>query len=471
MKSPYSKYPTQKAPVWRRLWRHTLLLYIVLGSLSILLAACQEDEEGANLPEEPDSVLNLQVKAAEGQDLPEGNVQMFVFDADDLLTLHLPYPSLDVLLRAFKPTKAGSHTYLLVMNVGTGFDLPETRTDLAGISLSEFLKRLTLLAEEYPDMSTGIVRVSLEVGRITQATIEMQAGIVHLATLGLELSLPENSFLPYMEQADTRSLPEGYGLRAVVEVWQSGGHNRLLHRVLPLTFADTASHPFIWLENLPTQACDVVIWTDYVPAGQTEDYHYATSDLKAVTFHPDREYVAGADSRDAYAARFSTNFSAGDTLVRTVEMKRPFAKYCIVATDLQRYEQMRDVNDFPPLESIEVRAAYASCFPNSYNAHENRPNNATLEQTYRSALTFVTDSTVQLAADHVWVDNLDSSVRLNLDLVDMRTGDTLSTARDLDIHYRRGCLTTLSGDFLTAGKSSGSITVDERWDGEYNIEF
>ena len=40
-----------------------------------------------------------------------------------------------------------------------------------------------------------------------------------------------------------------------------------------------------------------------------------------------------------------------------------------------------------------------------------------------------------------------------------------------DIHYRRGCLTTLSGNFLTAGKSSGSITVDERWDGEYNIEF
>ena len=167
MKSPYSKYPTQKTPVWHRLRRHTLLLYIILGSLSFLLAACQEDEGGANLPEEPDSVLNLQVKAAEGQELPEGNVHMFVFDADDLLTLHLPYPSLDVLLRAFKPTKAGSHTYLLVMNVGIGFELPETRADLAGIPLSEFLKRLALLAEEYPNMSTGIVRVSLEEGRIT----------------------------------------------------------------------------------------------------------------------------------------------------------------------------------------------------------------------------------------------------------------------------------------------------------------
>lgn len=471
MKSPYSKYSTQKTPVCHQLRRHTLLLCAFLGSLSILLTACQEEEEGANLPEEPDTVLNLQIKAAEGQDLPEGNVHMFVFDANDLLTLHLPYPSLDVLLRAFKPTKAGSHTYLLVMNVGTGFDLPETRSNLTGIQLSEFLKRLALLAEEYPDMSTGIVRVSLEEGRITQATIEMQAGIVRLATLGLELSLPEDSFLPYTEQVDTRSLPEGYDLRAVIEVCQSGGRNRLLHRVLPLPLSDTASHPFIWLENLPTQACDVVIWTDYVPAGQMEDYHYDTSDLKAVTFNPDGEYVAGADSRNAYAARFSTNFSAGDTLVRTVEMKRPFAKYRIVATDLQRYEQMRSVNDFPQLEDIEVRAAYTSYFPNSYNARENRPNDATLEQTYRSALTFVTDSIVQLAADFVWVDQMDSSVQLSLDLVDTRTGDTLSTARDLDIHYRRGCLTTLSGNFLTAGKSSGSITVDERWDGEYNIEF
>ena len=56
-------------------------------------------------------------------------------------------------------------------------------------------------------------------------------------------------------------------------------------------------------------------------------------------------------------------------------------------------------------------------------------------------------------------------------MVDRRTGDTLSLARDLDIRYRRGFLTTLTGDFLTAGKSAGSITVDERWDGEYNIEL
>lgn len=450
-----------------RLLHDTLLLCALIGGMSILLASCQEDDDSVSLPEEPDTVLNLQIKAAEGQKLPEGNVHMFVFDDNDLLSLHLPYPSLDVLQRSFKPTKGGNHTYMLVMNVGAGFSLPETRAGLTGLPLSEFLQRLNLLADEHPDICTGIVRVSLEEGRITQATIEIQAGIVRLATLGLALTLPADAFPAYTEQVETRSVPEGYGLRTVVEVWQPGGRNCLMHHVLPLAEADTV----LWLENLPLQACDIVLWADCVPAGQTADYHYTTSSLKAVTFNPDIDYTTGTDTRNAYAARLSVDLSAGDTIRRAVEMERPFARYRIVATDLQRYEQMRNVNGFPLLEDIEVRAAYTSYFPNSYNACEDRPNNATLEQSYLSTPAAATDSTVQLAADHVWVDNLDSSVRLTLAVVDRRTGDTLSLARDLDIRYRRGFLTTLTGDFLTAGKSAGSITVDERWDGEYNIEL
>lgn len=437
----------------------------------MLLAACGDDEENVNLPEEPDAMLNLRVEAAEGQSLPEGYAHLFVFDADDVLAAQFSYSSLDELQRSFKPTAAGSHTYLLVMNVGADFMLPETRASLTGVTLSEFLQRLELLAGEHSDISTGIVRVSLEEGRITQATIEMQAGIVRLAVLELMLSLPTAAFPPYAEEAETRSVVEGYALRYVAEVWQSGGRNRLLHHVLLPTGMDTDSRPIVRLENLPLQACEVVLWADYVPEGQSEDHHYATSDLEAVTFNPNVEYAAGVDTRTAYAARFSVDLSAGGTVAHVVEMERPFARYRIVATDLRRYEQMQDVNDFPAWEDIEVRARYTSYFPSSYNVPEDRPNNAVMGYTYRCAPVADTDSTVQLATDYIWVDLTDSSVRLDLALTDRRTGDTISLATNLHIPYRRGYLTTLSGDFLTAGKSSGNITVDERWEGEYNVMF
>ena len=49
-------------------------------------------------------------------------------------------------------------------------------------------------------------------------------------------------------------------------------------------------------------------------------------------------------------------------------------------------------------------------------------------------------------------------------------GNTVSGVNGVKINYKAGYLTTISGDFLTAGK--GGVDIDTSWeDNEFNIEF
>ena len=50
-------------------------------------------------------------------------------------------------------------------------------------------------------------------------------------------------------------------------------------------------------------------------------------------------------------------------------------------------------------------------------------------------------------------------------------GKVVARADGIRIHYKRGYLTTVRGDFLTAGTSGGGIDIDTEWDGEYEVEF
>lgn len=70
----------------------------------------------------------------------------------------------------------------------------------------------------------------------------------------------------------------------------------------------------------------------------------------------------------------------------------------------------------------------------------------------------------QVGADFVLANGGDSFITVTVRIEDRTTGRTVSAVQDVKIPYRRGCLTTVTWRFLTAGAASGGVTIDPDWE-------
>ena len=76
-----------------------------------------------------------------------------------------------------------------------------------------------------------------------------------------------------------------------------------------------------------------------------------------------------------------------------------------------------------------------------------------------------------MGGDLVLTNGGESSVTVTVRVTDARTGGAVSVVEHVRIPYRRGHLTTVTGHFLTAGKTTGGVEVDTEWDDEVVIPF
>ena len=278
------------------------------------------------------------------------------------------------------------------------------------------------------------------------------------STLRIRLSFPE-AIEQEWSGTDTRADAQQFILRCVAEVYESGTNQCVMHCSLLPEATDDPEIFLATLEGLQPEVCDVVLWTDYVPADDVENGYYDARSLTAITRNEEIDYTTDRELRQAYFARFSPDMSQGSVLTREVEMQHPFARYRIVATDLPHYEEIKHANQYPDVEGIVARVECSSYFPCSFNAWSGLPNDAC------KGLSFETDAMrsedgVVLADDLLWADTARSSVILSITLLDRTTRQVISRVGDLVVNYRRGYPTTLSGEFLTAGNASGGRTID-----------
>ena len=69
----------------------------------------------------------------------------------------------------------------------------------------------------------------------------------------------------------------------------------------------------------------------------------------------------------------------------------------------------------------------------------------------------------QVGADFVLTNGEESFVTVTVQMTNKHTGEAISTVSGIKIPYKRGHLTTVSGHFLTAGKTAGGVQVDTEW--------
>lgn len=438
--------------------------YMLCALFAAAFTACNKDAHENEYPlggDEGAFIIGLQA------DVEVYNLNLFIFGSDGTTTVRNDYTDPRALALDYIPVKSDSYTIMVVANV-TDNNLPALTTVA---DLAEWLEEH---AAANPDMFTASAQESVAPGEIRRLSLSMQNGTdgIELSTLRLLLTVPGKELPAYTpSRAEAGNAPS---LRLTAEVYREGTQTRIHRRVLLCT--PQADGRYLAELSLLEGDYDLRLWADWTVDGTTNDRYYNTDDLSAVAVLTDN-YVANGqtDGKDAYYAVATVGLNA-DAQDESITLIRPLARYRLVATDVEGYlSLMAKGEDLPPIDRLQVSVSYEGFFPTGFNVVSGKPNDAFTGIGYAAGIEeaegYNPGEARQIGADFILTNGEESSVSVTVRIIDKNTGEAVSTLTGIQIPYRRGQLTTVTGTFLTAGRTSGGVEIDTDWKEDIVIEF
>lgn len=438
---------------------------ILFALLASVFTACDNDAHDDKYPL-PDGQGALMVGLQSAAEV--NSLTLYLFGGDGTSALRKDYADPRALASEYIPVDAGTYTVVVVANVAAD-DLPQQTT---AADLAEWLKEN---ATAYPSMLTASSQTEVTAGEVKRLTLTLYDGTngITLSTVRLSLTVPGKEMPAY---TPTRAAADGvpHQLRCVAEVYRQGTTTRV-HRRVQLC-AEQADGTYLAELALLPGDYDIRLWADWVTDGTTNDKYYNADDLSAVTVLTDN-YVANGltDEKDAYYATPSATVS-GESQNVSIELVRPFARYRIIANDVENYmELLESGDDLPSISDLTVRVAYETFFPTGFSVPDERPNDALNGISYAADIVeadgYNPDEARQVGADFVLTNGEETFVTVTVQMLDKNSGEAISTVTGIRIPYRRGQLTTVSGNFLTTGRTSGGVNIDTGWGDDIVVEF
>ena len=418
----------------------------------LLLASCDKEEHKEEYPL-PDGQGALVIGWESETEV--NSLAVYLFDSSGVTVLYNKvYDNPHELASEYIPVAGGDYTLLMVANADSTA-LPQETTVA---DLTEWLKAH---AGDYPGLLTASAQIEVIPGDIHRLTLELKNGTsgINLATVTLRLALPDKTMpdYPASRSADGESQP----LRCVAEVWQTGTDNCVHHHIQNCTLQ--ADGTYLAELSLMPGNYNLRLWADW------NGGYYNADDLSAVTVLTD-SYVANGetDKKDAYYTASVLNVGEEDT-EQAITLTRPFARYRLIANDVEGYLNLiKNGEDLPAIEDLQVRVTYEGFFPTGFNVATGKPNDALNTSIHYTSVPTVADgydeaTARQVGADFVLTNGEESAVTVTIQMIDTNTDETVCTVSGIKIPYKRGHLTTVSGHFLTAGKTAGGVQVDTEW--------
>lgn len=465
----------------RKKIRNTLL-YMLCGLLSCTaFTACDKDvHDGEYFPGvgyEQQDKHNALVVGLQSETRPE-YLSLYIFDSDGNNALYRSYTDPRILASEYFPLEAGSYTVMVVANVPEE-ELPKPQISDRTSDISEAITPSSLVewlnenGNAYPGLLTTSEQIELK--GITRMLLVLKEGTDGMAftQVRLLLSVPGKEMPEYTPTRAT-SIGDTWQLRCMVEVCRKGTENRIYRRASLCTPLSDGRYA-VEMPLLPDEY-DIRLWADWTDDGTAAGRYYDTEDLHNIKVRTDG-YTAGEATgmKDAYYANVSVSVG-GDTQDESVDLVRPFARYRLVATDVEGYETLVHEDGYPSIENLQVCVTYTGFFPTGFDAVTGKPNDAL--NTGIAYMTrpvaadgFDTAEARQVGEDFVLTNGEESFVTATIRITDRTTGKAVSAVQNVKIPYRRGHLTTVKGCFLTAGNTSGGVDIDTDWDDEIIVEF
>ncbi len=432
--------------------------------LTAILTSC--DKELHEIPKDKPSgeaLVTVSLNKDHTQNAPLNDVHLYWFDETDKLYKQDYFSSMEDLARARITLPAGSYTVFAVLNVGADFTVPSSRATLPDIDMSAFSKYIKDQEANYADMLTGTLRNVVKNGaQLVYVDLEPKSNGIAYASLQLLLTIPS----PHLPDIATKAT-DNPALRGTAFIFKKGSKELFAMKQTMLISTGTDGVYSMDL-SLFKGEYDVNLWCDYT-FDETTDNHYITTGPDVIMIQPKEKYTGNTDTRDCFSKRISLTVAEENNTPQSVQLQRPLAKYQLVATDVEKYEKQRLQNGLPALADLRVFIGYEGFLPSAYNITESKLADAKDGYFYYSNFMNITSFDATVAQDYVLVNGAESSVTVAILFKDA-AGNTISGVRGVKIAYRAGQLTTVSGDFLTAGLGSG-ITINTVWSGDHNVEF
>lgn len=221
---------------------------------------------------------------------------------------------------------------------------------------------------------------------------------------------------------------------------------------------------------VPNRDYRFVVWADFVEENTAADFRYNTADLNNVT----RKDVAAMDeSYDAYFIR--KDFHIGEEgLKESLVLKRPFGKIRVITTD---YDEVNKGSE-PTKVSVKF---YDNPLYTSLNAvngkAEGEGANEYLEYAVAKNTPYTegydsAEENMTLFADYIFAGNSEDmgaqEVHFEMTVWGADGREIITRKFETQIPLERNKLTTIKGNLLTT-KSSVTITIEDSFDGEYEV--
>ena len=437
---------------------------------AFVLTSC--DKTAHEIPEElPEngSSITIGINTDAIGDTPLKDVHLYFFDSSEKLSKHTYYPTMQSLALDRMLMETGYYTIFAVLNTEEScVPVASRAAELPQMTFGEFCQWVKSIDNgTYPNLATGLVRYEVKAG-VSQIIIDVMKGsaAVGFSNVTLSLTVPSPRLPDFVTaQQKSRATGDELQLRAVIGVYTKTGE-LVLRKNTFLTPTATDGVYTAMLQLSPGDY-DVRLWADYTADEQT-DNHYITTDADIIRILPQTTYRANTDTRDAFTKALTVTVGNHDQ-TEEITLHRPLAKYRLVATDVAKYNELRLQRGYPALEDLQISIVYGSFLPNAYSVKLQKPADSAEGYTYASALSEQGDDAVTVGKDFVLVNGTESSVIVSILFKDT-DGKTVGGVKGVKVAYRAGQLTTVSGNFLTAGLGSG-VQINTDWSGDYDVEF
>ena len=458
---------------------------------AIVLTSCDKTQH--EIPEELTQdgaaiTVGLNTEAIQGTPLKDAH--LYFFNSSETLVEHIYYPNMQELALDRRLMETGYYTVFAVLNTQESCLPTPTRADsktasslmanavvskavaskaaVSAISFSDFCQWVKSIDNgTYPHMATGLVRREVKEG-LSLITIDVKkvSQAVELSNVTLNLTFP-SSYLPdFVATPRSRAASQDVKLRSIIEVYTKSTQELALRKEEFITPTDV-ERVFTSTLQLTPGKYDLRLWADYTSDPRT-DNHYITTDSDIIRILSKTAYRGNTDTRDAFTQIASLDLGTADQS-EAITMHRPLAKYRLVATDVTKYEQLRLQRGYPALQDLKITVVYEGFLPNAYSIKNQKPADSDTGYSYASALSEQTQEAATVGADYVLVNGNESFVTVTILFKDA-AGKTISGVKGVKVAYRAGQLTTVSGNFLTAG-IGGGVVIDTDWSGDYNVSF
>lgn len=277
---------------------------------------------------------------------------------------------------------------------------------------------------------------------------------------------------------DKEVVEKGYG--ATYDNRQTSGQIRYIVRTFPITeeqrtlrscvqefvFTKEVAGGYdheVTLELLPGDYT-MMVWSDLVES--PEDAHfYDAEDFNGVELQG--EHCGSCDFRDAFCGQKVISLPRNDAqqleVAVEIGMMRPLAKFEIVASDLSEFVNAKGGE----IGQYKAKIHYVGYVPSTYSLFAQRQVASTTGVIFESPLTKLSDSSLSLGYDYVFVSDNGSMVTVRIGIYDSQDSQ-VSLTEPITIPIKPDHHTLLKGEFLMQNASNG-VYIDPNWGGDYNI--